>query len=62
MKPKFLQRPHLGILQKIKQAQSIEEIARLLVAASTCGDASESTMSRWTRAAEKRKGELAQCS
>ncbi len=57
-KPKFSERKQFNLLSRIRAAESIQEIAQLLVIGSTCEHASASTLSRWTKAAEKRKKEL----
>lgn len=57
-KPIFKKRGHLNLLQQIRAARTIREIAQLLVVGSAFEHASEKSRARWTTAAEKRKAEL----
>lgn len=57
-KPIFHKRGHLNMVQSIRAAASMAELAKLMVVASTFEHASDKTKSRWHEAVKIRRQEL----
>ena len=62
-KPNFTKRDHRSLAERIAEAESKDEIARLLSEGAGYADAALDTVQRWRRNAQKRGKELdGQCS
>lgn len=62
MKQQFTKRPHRSVLDRLREAETAEEIDRQLAIGMTFDDVSETTRNRWRKQAKKRRQEIDLCS
>lgn len=60
MKDSYLKRPNRNLIERIREAESDEEITALLADGASFDEADDRTRSRWHKAAKLRRREISE--